>query len=147
MTATATGRRGEPSGSIFPFRASEFWTWRLVASWMVGISSVVVCRRKGRSRGDRAHVDLGWSAAVVKDCREVAVSRDSITWRQHARWRRSERRLAISSHALISAIAPILQQTSRDALAQLVSAELICRRGTRPDAEYTLKHQLRTCSQ
>jgi hypothetical protein len=51
------------------------------------------------------------------------------------------------SHALISAAAPILQQQVDDALGPLVSAELIFRRGTPPDAEYTFKHQLRTCSQ
>jgi hypothetical protein len=45
------------------------------------------------------------------------------------------------SHALIGAVAPILQQQVDDALAQLVSAELILRRA------YTFKHQLRTCSQ
>jgi len=41
------------------------------------------------------------------------------------------------SHALMSAIAPILQRQVDDALAQLVSAELIFRRGIRPDAEHT----------
>ena len=46
------------------------------------------------------------------------------------------------SHELISAIAPIPQQQLNDALAQLVRAELIFRRGTPPDAEYTFKHAL-----
>ena len=46
------------------------------------------------------------------------------------------------SHELISAIAPIPQQQLDDALAQLVRAELIFRRGTPPDAEYTFKHAL-----
>jgi predicted ATPase/class 3 adenylate cyclase len=45
-------------------------------------------------------------------------------------------------HALISAVAPLPQQQVDDALAQLVSAELIFRRGTPPDAEYTFKHAL-----
>jgi class 3 adenylate cyclase/tetratricopeptide (TPR) repeat protein len=46
------------------------------------------------------------------------------------------------SHALINAVAPMPQQQVGDALAQLVSAELIYRRGTPPDAEYTFKHAL-----
>jgi predicted ATPase len=46
------------------------------------------------------------------------------------------------SHALISAVASIPQQQVDDALAQLVRAELIFRRGTPPDAEYTFKHAL-----
>lgn len=46
------------------------------------------------------------------------------------------------SHALISAIAPIPQPQLDDALAQLLHAELIFRRGTPPDAEYTFKHAL-----
>lgn len=46
------------------------------------------------------------------------------------------------SHELISAVAPIPQQQINDALAQLVGAELILRRGTPPDAEYTFKHAL-----
>jgi class 3 adenylate cyclase/tetratricopeptide (TPR) repeat protein len=46
------------------------------------------------------------------------------------------------SHELISAIAPIPEQELDNALAQLVSAELILRRGTPPDAEYTFKHAL-----
>ena len=46
------------------------------------------------------------------------------------------------SHALISAVAPIPQQQVDDALARLVRAELIFRRGTPPDAEYTFKHAL-----
>src|SRR5262249_40937050 len=46
------------------------------------------------------------------------------------------------SHALISAVASMPQQRVDDALAQLVGAELIFRRGTAPDAEYTFKHAL-----
>ena len=46
------------------------------------------------------------------------------------------------SHELISAVAPMPQQQLDDALSQLVSAELIFRRGTPPDAEYTFKHAL-----
>jgi len=44
------------------------------------------------------------------------------------------------SHELISAVAP--RQRVDGALAQLVGAELIFRRGTPPDAEYTFKHAL-----
>jgi predicted ATPase len=46
------------------------------------------------------------------------------------------------SHELISAVAPMPQEQLDDALAQLVSAELVFRRGTPPDAEYTFKHAL-----
>jgi predicted ATPase len=46
------------------------------------------------------------------------------------------------SHELISAIAMMPQQQLDDALGQLVGAELIFRRGTPPDAEYTFKHAL-----
>ena len=46
------------------------------------------------------------------------------------------------SHELISAVAQMPQQQLDDALEQLVSAELIFRRGTPPDAEYTFKHAL-----
>jgi predicted ATPase len=46
------------------------------------------------------------------------------------------------SHELIAAVAPMPQSKLDDALAQLVSAELIYRRGTPPDAEYTFKHAL-----
>jgi predicted ATPase len=46
------------------------------------------------------------------------------------------------SHELISAVAPMLQTQLDDALAQLVSAELVFRRGTPPDAEYIFKHAL-----
>src|SRR5215470_10821996 len=46
------------------------------------------------------------------------------------------------SHELISAVAPMPQQQLDDALAHLVSAELIFRRGSPPDAEYTFKHAL-----
>jgi predicted ATPase len=46
------------------------------------------------------------------------------------------------SHELISAVAPLPQQQLDDALAQLVRAELIFRRGSPPDAEYTFKHIL-----
>jgi class 3 adenylate cyclase/tetratricopeptide (TPR) repeat protein len=46
------------------------------------------------------------------------------------------------SHALISAVAPMPQPQLDDALAQLLHAELIFRRGTPPDAEYTFKHAL-----
>jgi len=46
------------------------------------------------------------------------------------------------SHELISAVAGMPQQHLDDALAQLVRAELIFRRGTAPHAEYTFKHAL-----
>jgi class 3 adenylate cyclase len=46
------------------------------------------------------------------------------------------------SHELISAVAQMPRQQIDDALAQLTSAELIFRRGTPPDAEYTFKHAL-----
>jgi class 3 adenylate cyclase/predicted ATPase len=46
------------------------------------------------------------------------------------------------SHELISAVAPLAQQQLDNALEQLVSAELIFRRGTPPDSEYTFKHAL-----
>ncbi|MDH2386706.1 adenylate/guanylate cyclase domain-containing protein [Bradyrhizobium sp. CER78] len=46
------------------------------------------------------------------------------------------------SHELICAIALLPQQQLDDALVQLVSAELMFRRGTPPDAEYTFKHAM-----
>jgi predicted ATPase len=46
------------------------------------------------------------------------------------------------SHELISAVAQMPAQKLDEGLAQLVSAELIFRRGTPPDAEYTFKHAL-----
>jgi class 3 adenylate cyclase/predicted ATPase len=46
------------------------------------------------------------------------------------------------SHELISAVAQMPQAQVDDALTQLVSAELIFRRGMPPDAEYTFKHAL-----
>jgi tetratricopeptide (TPR) repeat protein len=46
------------------------------------------------------------------------------------------------SHELIGAVAAMPRQQLDDALAQLVNAELIFRRGTPPDAEYTFKHAL-----
>jgi predicted ATPase len=46
------------------------------------------------------------------------------------------------SHELISAVAAVPQQELNDALAQLVNAGLIFRRGTPPDAEYAFKHAL-----
>ena len=46
------------------------------------------------------------------------------------------------SHELIGAVAPMPPPQLDDALTQLVSAELIYRRGTPPDAEYTFKHGL-----
>ena len=46
------------------------------------------------------------------------------------------------SHELIGAVAQIPQTQLDDALAQLVRAELMFRRGTPPDAEYTFKHAL-----
>jgi class 3 adenylate cyclase/tetratricopeptide (TPR) repeat protein len=46
------------------------------------------------------------------------------------------------THQLISAVAAMPQQQLDDALARLVNAELIWRRGTPPDAEYTFKHAL-----
>jgi class 3 adenylate cyclase/tetratricopeptide (TPR) repeat protein len=46
------------------------------------------------------------------------------------------------SHELISAVAAVPRRQLDDALAQLVNAELIFRRGTPPNAEYTFKHAL-----
>jgi class 3 adenylate cyclase/predicted ATPase len=46
------------------------------------------------------------------------------------------------SHQLIAAVAAMPAQQLNDALARLVSAELIWRRGSPPDAEYTFKHAL-----
>jgi DNA-binding winged helix-turn-helix (wHTH) protein/tetratricopeptide (TPR) repeat protein len=46
------------------------------------------------------------------------------------------------SHELIGAVAPIPQRQLDDALAQLVGAKLIHRRGTPPDAVYSFKHAL-----
>jgi predicted ATPase len=46
------------------------------------------------------------------------------------------------SHELISAVANMPQQKLDEALEQLASAELIFRRRTVPDAEYTFKHAL-----
>jgi class 3 adenylate cyclase/predicted ATPase len=46
------------------------------------------------------------------------------------------------SHELIAAVAHMPQQKLDEALEQLVGAELVFRRGTPPDAEYTFKHAL-----
>jgi class 3 adenylate cyclase/predicted ATPase len=46
------------------------------------------------------------------------------------------------SHELISAVADISQPQLQDALAQLIRAELVFRRGTPPDATYIFKHAL-----
>jgi predicted ATPase len=46
------------------------------------------------------------------------------------------------THELLSAVAQMPQQKIDEALKQLVGAELIYRRGTPPDAEYTFKHAL-----
>src|SRR5216683_1983437 len=46
------------------------------------------------------------------------------------------------SHELFSAVSRMQPQELDDALARLVRAELIFRRGTPPDAEYTFKHAL-----
>jgi class 3 adenylate cyclase/predicted ATPase len=46
------------------------------------------------------------------------------------------------SHELISAVAAMPSEQLDNALAQLVQAELLLRRGTPPDAEYTFKHAL-----
>ena len=46
------------------------------------------------------------------------------------------------SHKLISAVASMPQPQLDGALAQLVGAELVYRRGVPPDAEYTFKHAL-----
>jgi class 3 adenylate cyclase/tetratricopeptide (TPR) repeat protein len=46
------------------------------------------------------------------------------------------------SHELIAAVAPMPRAKLDDALAQLVGAELIYRRGTPPDEAYTFKHAL-----
>ena len=46
------------------------------------------------------------------------------------------------SHELISAVAEMPQQQLDDAMEQLLRAELVFRRGTPPDAEYTFKHAL-----
>jgi predicted ATPase len=46
------------------------------------------------------------------------------------------------SHELISAVADMSPLRLEDALAQLIRAELVLRRGTPPDATYTFKHAL-----
>jgi predicted ATPase/class 3 adenylate cyclase len=46
------------------------------------------------------------------------------------------------THDLISAVAPIPQDSLNDALTQLVDAELVLQRGHPPDAEYIFKHAL-----
>jgi class 3 adenylate cyclase/predicted ATPase len=46
------------------------------------------------------------------------------------------------SHALLSAVADRPEDQLRDALDQLVSSELVFRRGTPPDATYSFKHAL-----
>src|SRR4029077_18564138 len=46
------------------------------------------------------------------------------------------------SHELIRAVAQMPQQKLDEALEQLVQAELIFRRGSPPEAEYTFKHAL-----
>ena len=46
------------------------------------------------------------------------------------------------SHELISAVSQMPQQKLNEALEQLVQAELIFRRGSPPEAEYTFKHAL-----
>jgi class 3 adenylate cyclase/predicted ATPase len=46
------------------------------------------------------------------------------------------------SHDLIAAVMTLSDANLRNALAQLISAELISRRGRPPDAEYTFKHAL-----
>jgi hypothetical protein len=46
------------------------------------------------------------------------------------------------SHELLSAVAEMPSEQLDDALAQLVRAELLFRRGTPPDAEYIFKHAL-----
>ena len=46
------------------------------------------------------------------------------------------------SYELISSVATMPKQQLEDALAMLVGAELIFRRGTPPDAEYIFKHAL-----
>ena len=46
------------------------------------------------------------------------------------------------SHELISAVAEMPPRQLDEAMAQLVRAELVFRRGTPPDAEYTFKHAL-----
>jgi hypothetical protein len=46
------------------------------------------------------------------------------------------------SHELISAVAAMPERVLDDALEQLVRAELVFRRGTPPDAEYSFKHAL-----
>jgi len=46
------------------------------------------------------------------------------------------------SHELVTAVAGLPARRLNDALAQLVQAELIYRRGTPPDAEYRFKHAL-----
>jgi class 3 adenylate cyclase/predicted ATPase len=46
------------------------------------------------------------------------------------------------SHELISAVADMPQERLDDALAQLANSELVFRRGTPPDAQYSFKHTL-----
>ena len=46
------------------------------------------------------------------------------------------------SHELLAAVVPHSEERLRDALDQLVEAELVFRRGTPPEASYTFKHAL-----
>jgi predicted ATPase/class 3 adenylate cyclase len=46
------------------------------------------------------------------------------------------------SHGLLAAVAPLRNNELQDALSQLVSSELVFRRGTPPEATYTFKHAL-----
>ena len=46
------------------------------------------------------------------------------------------------SHKLIAAVSPLRDNELNDALSQLVSSELVYRRGAAPDATYTFKHAL-----
>jgi class 3 adenylate cyclase/predicted ATPase len=46
------------------------------------------------------------------------------------------------SHDLLAAVSPVPEDQLKDALDQLVAAELIFRRGTAPEAAYTFKHAL-----
>src|SRR5262245_24128501 len=69
------------------------------------------------------------------------------SWPGSTAWRREVAQVGAAlgrqfSHELIAAVAAMPQPQLDDALVQLVDAELIYRRGSPPDAEYSFKHAL-----
>ena len=84
----------------------------------------------------------GGSAAIPSTL-QASFSRDSIVFLETREVAQIGAALGRSfSHELMLAVARMPQQQVDDALAQLVSAELIFRRGAPPDAGYTFKHAL-----